>query len=219
MTQTHIELPRCVVLELINLSDTKRIAVGIHFVHCIIIEVGIVLGFQVVEGRRCYRQSDSEGRLLDGTCDDTCCQIEACTLDATIITVGHNTGIAHILIIVEISQTLSIFTVTFIVHCVYTNSETPVNTAIGGISAEIEVEVADPTTMGTVEVVHLCIIIVHISTHFIVAPHIETVDVQIVELVVGIGSQTVSGTSHIPGIISVDKFVAPIHILLVRQTI
>ena len=187
---------RGIILEIILLCDAEHIAIlRIVSIHGPITQLGIVLRGEVVKGRRSNRQTHTERRILDRTDDDTCRHVETGTLNVTIVAIGDHAGINDRTIFIQTIQTLCILAIALVVHILQADGDTPVQTVVL-TAADAEVEVVDPATMCPIKVVHVGIVVIHIGSLIIDTSHIETIHVQVVKLVVGIGPVSVRSPAH-----------------------
>ena len=151
-------------------------AVGTRTERTLVDEGGGIIGGQVVPGGGIDIQTHAEGRIFHRTGNDTKLHVDTCTINLTIVTIADNTAIGA----VGEAQAFGILAIALVFHIVDTNGDTPVETIIG-ITAEGEVELIDPATMGAVEIIGIAI-------HTIVHPTViniiigQNIGIQIVEL-------------------------------------
>ena len=144
MSHAQAKLPGGIELEVVTLAATALIPCAVVTV---IIQIRIVTGGKIIEGRRSHRDTDTERRLLNGKEDQTSLDIEARTFDLTSVANSHGATITS-----SIYQCLAILTISLIVHILDTHGQAPIETIID-IAAQVKIIIGYPTTMCTVETI------------------------------------------------------------------
>ena len=109
MSQRSTELPRSIELILIDLA-VREILVETHV--GVVDQLRIVGCLQIVPCRCIHIQTDAERRSLHRTEDDTCLDVEARSVDATLISQCGRADTSVILI----QQLLGVLAVSLVVH-------------------------------------------------------------------------------------------------------